>query len=258
VLALRPETLDPVMVELTKLIPSREGRRVLVQALARQPSWRPHFFTIARARSIRPEDALALLNDVRAHRPGGDHGLERQLYITSLINAGQVRRARQLWLEMLPERERSSHLLMANAGFRGRPVGPPFGWALHALDVGRAEIKDAGTQRPYLNVDYFGGSNALLAEQLLALPPGSYRLRYDVAGESGSGSSTIYWSVSCYSGAELVRSEMSRLVASLRPRQAAFIVPGSGCEGQRLRLAAEAGDVPATVTLRVAGLEIAR
>ncbi|HEX9931932.1 MAG TPA: hypothetical protein VGB08_03745 [Allosphingosinicella sp.] len=258
VLGLRPETIEPVMGELTKLMATAEGRRVLASALAREPSWRQQFFAVARARSVTPPQALALLEAVRARRPNADHSLERQLYITSLIGAGQLRQARQLWLEMLPEAERSRHLLMANARFRGRPVGAPFGWDLRALDVGRAEIRDANTARPWLEVDYFGGSNAVLAEQLLALPAGRYRLRYELAGEVGSGSSTLFWSLGCESGSpQLLRMEMNRLSGTMRPQEAQFSVP-AGCDGQRLRLQAEAGDVPATVVLRIAGLEIVR
>lgn len=258
-LGLRPDATEPVMAELTKLLSTADGRRVLARTLAGKPAWRSQFFTIARARSVRPEDALGLLNEARRIQPRGDHRLERQLFITSLINAGQLRRARQLWLEMLPAQERPLHQLMGNRGFAGTPVGEPFGWSLNAVDVGRAELKDAGTRRPYLNVDYFGGSNAVLAEQLLALPAGAYRLRFDLAGESGSNSSRLYWGIACFSGSPLLlRYEMNRVSAAFRPHQATFVVPEAGCDGQRLRLIAEAGDVPATVNLRIAGLEIVR
>ena len=257
-LGLRPEAIEPVMGELAKLMATGEGRRVLASALSRDPSWRPQFFAVARARSVTPAQALALLDAVRARRPGADLTMERQLYITTLIGAGDLRRARQLWLELLPANERARHQLMANAGFRGRPVGAPFGWALHALDVGRAEIRDAGTQRPYLDVDYFGGSNAVLAEQLVALPAGIYRLRYALAGEMGSGSSNLFWRIDCSSGTpELMRKQMNAPTARFQPQEARFTVP-AGCDGQRLRLQAEAGDIPATVTLRIAELEIVR
>jgi tetratricopeptide (TPR) repeat protein len=259
VLELRPAATGPVMAELTKLISTRDGRLVLTQALAREPSWRDQFFATARARTVRPDDALALLNEMQALQPRQAHGLERQLYVSSLVHAGQVQRARQLWLAMLPEAERSRQQYMGNAGFRGRPAGEPFGWTLSSVDVGRAEIKGANTPQPYLNVDYFGGSNAVLAEQLLALPSGSYRLRYALAGESGSTSSRLYWNVTCYPDApQLLRNEMNQVTAAYKPQQAEFVVPASGCDGQRLRLMAEAGDVPAQVNLRIAGLEIVR
>jgi tetratricopeptide (TPR) repeat protein len=257
-LGLRPEATEPVMAELAKLMSTPDGRRVLAQTLADGPSWRADFFAVARGRAVRPEEALALMNEVRAVRPSADLRLERQLFISSLVNAGQLRRARELWLAMLPERERPRHMLMANSGFAGKPAGEPFGWSLYGVDVGRAEIKNTNG-RPYLGVDYFGGANALLAEQLLALPAGSYRLRYELAGETGSNSSSVYWTITCFSGApELLRRDMNRPTASFRLQQAAFVVPAAGCDGQRLRLMAEAGDVPATVNLRIAGLEIVR
>jgi tetratricopeptide (TPR) repeat protein len=256
VLGLRPETIEPVMAELTKLLATGDGRTVLADALSRDPAWREQFFAVARARSVTPAQALALMEAMRARRPNADLRLERQLYITSLIGTGQLRQARRMWLDMLPEAERPRHRLMSNPAFRGRPVGAPFGWDLRALDVGRAELRDAGTPRPWLEVDYFGGSNAVLAEQLLALPAGSYRLRYELGGEAGTGSSNLYWSLSCHSGSpELARMEMNRPSARMQPHEKRFTVP-AGCDGQRLRLQAEAGDVPATLVLRIAGLEI--
>jgi hypothetical protein len=259
VLQLRPEASGPAMAELTKLLSTGQGRRVLAQTLARQPSWREQFFAAARNRAIRPDDALAFLNEARALEPRSQHRLEQQLFIASLVNAGRLQRARQLWLGTLPEAERSRHALMGNSGFRGRPVGEPFGWSLKSSDVGRAEIKGADTPQPHLSVEYFGGSNAVLAEQLLALQPGTYRLRYDLAGESGSSSSRLYWGLVCHPDApKLLRNEMNRVTASYKPQQATFVVPASGCEGQHLSLIAEAGDVPAPVSLRIAGLEIVR
>lgn len=257
VLVLRQEALEPVMVELAKLIPLPEGRRVLADALARNPAWRPAFFSFARAQGVRPDDAAALLREVRARSPRADLSLERQLFVTALINDGQLRRARDLWLGSLPAGERSRHALMGNPRFEGQPVPAPFGWTLSAVDVGRAEVRDTNTPRPFLYVDYFGGSNAVLAEQLLALPPGAYRLRFEAAGEGASGSSTVAWTLACASGSpQLLRADLRSVAAPFRPFQAGFTVPASGCGGQRLRLIGEAGDMPSTVALRIRGLEV--
>jgi tetratricopeptide (TPR) repeat protein len=258
ILALRPEASGPVMIELTKLIATAEGRRVLAEALAREPAWQGDFYNAARSRPIAPANALALLNEVRARRPRSGDRAARQLYIAALANAGQLTRARTIWLETLPPAERAAHLLMANNGLRGRPVGEPFGWTLYARDVGRAELRDANTQRAHMVVEYFGGSNAILAEQTIALAPGTYRLRYGVSGESGTGSSSLYWAINCFTGSQqLLRKPIERVAARERRDEASFAVP-AGCDGQRLRLHGEAGDVPTTVSLRIAGLEIAR
>jgi hypothetical protein len=258
-LRLVPQAVHPVMVELTKLVSTRNGRSVLAEALVNEPSWRSSFFAVARTQSISPADANALLREVEARQPGGAHTFERQLLIGSLVKAGEVSRARALWLNALPPGERRRHLLITNSGFGGKPAGEPFGWTVSETSAGRAEIIGADTPNPHLNVEYFGGNNAVLAEQLLALPAGAYRLQFDVAGESGSRTPSIYWSIACSSGAPaLVRVQMSALTTSYKRREAAFRVPASGCDGQHLRLVAEAGEIPATSNVKIAALEIRR
>lgn len=258
-LSLRPNAVGPLMVELTKLMATPEGRSALADALARNPSWRPAFFTTARAQAVTPDQAYAFLQEVRARRPNGDLGLERRLFMTTLLNSGQIGRARDIWLQTLPESERSRYRLMANPGFAGRPVDPPFGWSLGAVDVGRAEIRDANTPRPHLFVEYFGGSSAILAEQLLALAPGRYRLRFEATGEGESGLSDISWTLVCRSGSpQLLGADMTGSGTAFRRKEIAFAVPASGCEAQQLRLIAEAGDVSSPVNLRIRGLEVVR
>ncbi len=257
-LLLRQQALEPAMVELAKLVRVPEGRRLLADALARNPAWRPAFFTIARGQGVTPDQAYSLMQEVRARRPDADLRLERELFMSALVGDGQIARAREIWLGTLPREERAANLLMANPRFAGRAVDAPFGWSLQATDVGRAEIRDAGSPQPYLYADYFGGSNAVLAEQLLALQAGSYTLRFDVAGEGASGASRLTWTLACQAGSpELARAELASATAAFRPMQVRFTVP-AGCAGQRLRLLAEAGDVPTTVTMRFRGLEIVR
>ena len=257
-LRLRPEVAQPVMAELAKVVSEPDGRRDLAAALVRAPSWRDSFFAAARAAPPRPEHALALLNEVRRLNPRGDHTREQQLLVSSLIRDGQVNRARALWISSLPESERRQSALLSNRGFRGGQGQLPFGWALQSLDVGRAEIVGAQTGNPYLDVNYFGGRNAVLVEQLIALPPGRYRLGYRAKSETGLGSADIYWSIVCSSGStELARDGLERLTPNYQTRQVTVIVP-SACDSQRIRLVAEAGDRSVPVSLQVADLDITR
>jgi len=259
ILSLRQDMIQPVMVELAKLIPLAEGRRLLADVLVRNPSWRTPFYAVARGAGVTPEQARALIDQMRARRPNADLRQEEQLYMTALVDAGQIRSAREIWLRALPQQEQSRHALLANPGFAGRRVAGPFGWTLNAVDVGRAEIRSEGSPNAYLYVDFFGGSNAVLAEQLLALPPGAYTLRFQAAGEGSSGSSRIAWTMACHPGSrQLLRLDVANVGEAFRPMQSSFTVPAGGCDGQRLSLAGEAGDMPSTVTLRIRGLEIVR
>jgi len=257
-LRLRPEVAQPVMTELAKLISEPDGRRDLAAALVRNPAWRDGFFAAARATPPRPDHALALLNEVRRLQPRGRHTQERRLLVASLIGAGQVRRAREFWLASLPESERTQSALLANRGFRGGQGQLPFGWALQSLDVGRAEIVDSGSENPYLEVNYFGGRNAVLVEQLIALPAGRYRLIYRAKSNTGLGSADLYWNVACLSGStELVRDRLQNLTPNYRSREVFLTVPAT-CDSQRIRLIAEAGDRSAPVNIQVTGLDITR
>jgi len=257
-LRLRPEVTQPVMAELTKVISEPDGRRDLAAALVQGPSWREGFFEAARAAPPRPEHALALLNEVRRLQPRGDHTQERQLLVSSLIRDGQVNRARTLWLASLPEAERRQSALLSNRGFRGGQGQLPFGWALQSLDVGRAEIVGAQSGSAHLDVSYFGGRNVVLADQLIALPPGRYRLTYRAKSETGLGSADLYWSVVCSSGSpELARDRLERLTQTYQARQVAVVVPPT-CDSQHIRLVAEAGDRSAPVSVQVTDLDITR
>jgi tetratricopeptide (TPR) repeat protein len=259
VLRLRPNAIDPVMGELAKLIASADGRRVLAVALARKPVWHKQFVAIARGKNVRPEHALGLLNEVRRVDPQGDHRLERQLVMYALLDDGQINRARAMWLASMPPQDQSRYELMANSGFRGRPIEPPFGWDFRSSDVGRAKIAGSDSPQPHLKVEYVGGSSAILAEQALALRPGRYQFRVLARGERETGSSTVYWSIACgKGGAELVRITPPQTPGDFRRHQSPFTVPASRCDGQHIRLHGEAGDVPGTVDMEFAGVEILR
>lgn len=256
----RNNELRPVMLpELTKLIGDPEGRDALATILATEPSWREDFFNVAGTRKVDPSDARALYERVRALKRGGDVRLERQFILQAQASSGDFAGARQTLVAGLPERERAANRFLFDGGFRGAPVGKPFGWKFEDMDIGRAEPARNGG-RAYLDVAYFGGRAETLAEQMLALRPGRYTLRAIARSDNGISSGTVAWSVSCLPARSPVVGllDLSRAGPAERRFAAAFTVPAAGCASQSLRLRAEPGDVAATVNLEVSGLEIAQ
>ena len=259
VLRLSGEARPLVLPELVKLIAEPGGRSALTRLLSTAPDWRRDFFAVAMDRPVRPDDALALLQEMEARQPRGNHAEGRRLYLQALFNAGQVTRARSLWLQTLPAELRARNMLLFNGDFRPVRAEPPFGWVLRDLDAGRATIEPVAAARPHLSVDYFGGRNVVLAEQFLALAPGRYRLAYLAKSETGVRSGNLYWRLSCVQGGtELGRSPIAGLTGAYRRIESGFGVPASGCPGQRLELHAEAGDVAVPVNLQIAAMELAR
>jgi hypothetical protein len=246
-----------VYPELARMAARPGDRRTLAAVLASDPSWRRDFLAAAARQRIAPGDVLALIEEMRRQRPGADLTPERDLYVQALAQAGDFRRARALWLETLPAPERARHALLFDGTFRqGRSV-PPFGWVYAGTESGRAERSLEGGQS-YLDVSYFGGSDVVLAEQVLTLEPGRYRLRTRAKSDGGDPTSgAILWNLTCIGGADLLRLPLAGLRESYRDLQAAFQVPGN-CPAQRLRLIGAAGDVAATIEMQLAAVEVLR
>jgi hypothetical protein len=256
-LRLNAQVRDTMLTEMTRLIALPDGRRELATALARNPAWRRDFFTAAHSRPFEPAAALDLYNQVRARRPSFTPALEYRLYLESLVRTGQVGRARGLWLDTLAPANRASSALLFDGDFSGTRALPPFGWVLAETEQGRAEMARDG--RPHLQVDYFGGSNEVLAEQILALSPGSYRLEFAARSEEGVSGANISWVVACYpSGTDLNRVGVSGLSQNYQRGTMSFTVPAGQCNGQVLRLVGEPGDVSVPVAFQIASTRIVR
>lgn|GEM_PF-2052102 len=246
------EAKRTILPELARQLRTPMGRRTMAPILAGNPGWRREFFAVARTQPIRADEARDLLERVRRLRRGGDDSLELGLYVQALVNDGEYRRARELWLEMLPPQARPAHAVLFDPGFSGARAEPPFIWAFRDTEAGRAV-----PARGYLDIAYFGGANVILAEQILALAPGSYRIGMRAKSESGISSGEIYWSIACLPGErEIARVPFAGLTADYRPLSARFSVPAN-CPGQRLRLNALPGDIAASIEAQVTGLEIA-
>lgn len=253
-----PEARRQLLPIIAGLIRQPAARPALAAVLASGPDWRQPLMDVAREQPIPPADALALLELVRS-RGAGDPAPERTLYVHRLLATGDVARARTTWFDALPPAERARQALLFDGAFRSRPGQGPFGWTLHQGTAGRAEIVSAGTDRPYLDVAYFGGSDAPLAEQTLALAPGRYRLAAQARGAEPIRSGEIFWSLRCLpQGPELIRLRLAELRPDYRTFGAGFAVPASGCSGQRLHLMAQAGDISSVVNLQIGSVEIVR
>ena len=194
---------------------------------------------------------------MQAQKKGGNLDFERQLILQAQVSNGEYAAARATALAVLPPAERAANQLLIDGNFRGLKVLKPFGWDFKDIESGRAELAREGG-RSFLDVAYFGGSNATLAEQTLALAPGRYTLRAVVRREGPANGGRLFWQVICAPSTTAIATlDMSGAGASGTRLATAFTVPG-GCPGQLLRLSAESGEIASTVTLQVSGLELSR
>ena len=252
----RSEELRPALLpELTKLVADPRGRAALATILARGPVWREAFFAAAGSRKLATSDARDLYERIRALKPNHDLMLERQLILQTQASSGDYVGARQTWLSALPREQRAANRFMFDGAFSGLRAPGPFGWTFKDTEAGRAEPARDG-QRTYLDVAYFGGQNATLAEQMLALPPGRHVLRLVARSPNGISSGKLFWRLTCLPGGSQIGTlDLGQAGAENRRFSAPFTVP-SGCPGQSLTLIAEPGDVATVVNVEIARMEI--
>ena len=152
--------------------------------------------------------------------------------ISKLVEHGQFTGAYEVWRLVTGVQDGQGSLF--NPGFAKSPAPPPFNWK-YATTGG--VIEPAGRGR--LQIIYFGRGDAVLAEQLLLLTAGRYRLSMDISDPPGAGGE-IGWTLTCLPGGQaLVRLPIERK----GPVAVTFAVP-PGCAAQRLSLSGIAGDFP--------------
>lgn len=247
-----------VLPELAKALSDEESRREIARLLAAEPAWRGDFLRTAQNAGVRPDHALGLLQTVRGFKGAdADLGPERNLYLHSLVQAGAFAQARSLWLEGRGRGDPPADAYLTNGRFAAEPQPSLFSWTLHDGSAGRGDIVPGQNGSGELHAQYFGGQNTALAEQLLALSPGRYRLEYTGRMEGGEGRGRIFWLVACRpSQTQAARLEITGLGPQPRRVASTFSVPASGCAGQVLQLVAETGDVAGTVDLRLSDLKV--
>jgi tetratricopeptide (TPR) repeat protein len=100
--------------------------------------------------------------------------------INKLVEQGQFASAYAIWRQVTGMSD--NHGALFNPGFAKSSVPPPFNWTL-ATAGGVVEP----TSGKRLQVIYFGRNDAVLAEQLLLLAPGAYRLNMTISDPPGEG-----------------------------------------------------------------------
>lgn len=166
--------------------------------------------------------------------------------LAGLVETGQFARARAIWAKTSGATVDPRQLIY-DARFADEKAPPPFNWALTSSTVGLAE-RQPGTR---LHVIYYGQEDGDLAKQLLALPPGAYRLSARV---SGGAAPQLSWSLSCV--------KASRPFATLGltggpSLEWTFSVP-SDCPAQWLALTGSSSDIARQTELTVSDLTLIR
>ena len=244
VLAGAPASAAQVFPVLRMSLQDPRAAALLTERLARRPPWRERFVA----------DVFAHQDDVDAARrlyaalsagPAKPTAGETGALVKRLADEHAYLEAHDLWRRTLSVAFRGGGGGVYDGGFRGGPGAAPFNWRLSNGSDAFAELARAPDGRPALHVQFSTGADARLAEQLMVLPPGAYRLRGAALLTDRQAPDQLAWSVTCAEGA---RAVLARAVqgaaggADWTSFDVAFEVPAEGCGAQWLSLRGLAQD----------------
>jgi hypothetical protein len=229
----------------------------MAQRLRAGPEWREKFIPYLTRREDAAPQAQALLAALRGGE-GGTTDAEVEGLMATLLMSGDLAKARNVWRSFLPRSAASADGAPYDGEFRGLPGAAPFNWRLETDDGVTAERTQALDGRPALHVQYSVARHHVLAEQLMLLPPGAYRLTGEGMTEAGEAPARLSWRVSCaeQAGSAFVETPVRGESGGWRTFSADFDVPAQGCAAQSLRLVNAAQDSFAGADAWISNLRI--
>lgn len=218
---------DALYAYLRKAAAFPDARDAIVRRLIASPRWRGAYIG---TRALEPQDYAdhMLVLAALAHGKAPPTAAEIAPFAQRLAETGNIDLARQLRHTFIPE-SRHAPLLdrrFARAGDNGAGL---FGWA---LPHGVATWATGGEG---LSLAY--ADNAKVAEQIVFLSPGRYRLTWKIRGMPNDGLDAVQWTLTCLDRDANIPFDLPQASdAGDGDRIVRQDVTIAGCDGQRLTL----------------------
>lgn len=244
ILRLSPRQAHAILPALESLATHPRGVAAVADHLGEHaPPWRERFLASWAARAPSEQLLDSVFDPLRESR----HPLtaaERDLWVTRLVQQDRVTKAHYLWIDGLPVEHRQQIGNVFDGGFELPTSNGGFGWRLGRVPGASIRLQGGGGVE---------GMQALMVEfqnrrvpfqhvqQMLALPPGDYRLSGrarldDIRSERG-----LRWTITCAKGgAVLAETERFSGRRTWSPFHMDFMVPAEKCAAQILLLRLDA------------------
>ncbi|MDB5699198.1 MAG: hypothetical protein JWN69_2002 [Alphaproteobacteria bacterium] len=247
---LMPDVENVFVPELARMAQEPKTRPTLRKMLQSDPRMLELVLNHLATKGDNPDIVLELAGNLRT--VSGEVGDWRQGLMISLVNRGDVARARRLWSYFGGGAAEANGNLIYDGDFEGHQGLPPFNWSLSSGNAGVAETDKSKA----LEVEYYGRADAELATQLLALPPGRYRFSFRAEGDLKGPAHRLIWRVQCVDGKTTpLQLPLSKITFAGRNIAVAFTVP-PGCPGQWLKLVGEPTEFPKNESVSIRNLKI--
>lgn len=174
----------------------------------------------------------------------------RASMVSQLVQAGEYAIARNLWQKGNPAGASGS---IHSPDFTDTKAPPPFNWKLTVDSTGAAERLPAGG----LSIAYYDRNPGPLAEQLLTLAPGYYRVSADFERTGGT-ADNVRLRIACHGSGTLLGEAAFTAERPGRNRiSLGFSVPPSNCRGQVLAITGVASEARGETQLQIVRVELA-
>lgn len=233
-LRIAPHLRAPMLAALLPHTDNSELLEAMVGALAADPPWRGAFARVLR--DADPAQAEAFLAEIAEATPLAP--AELAVRVEALTALGEPARAREVWLQSLPQTDRGLDGWPFDGGFEGMDQTGGFGWIWSdepGVTISTDAVDPAQGQQS-LQADFSGRVVRFVGpRQRLVLPPGTYEISSSVDDRTGS-SRRFAWFVQCTQGPNLVELDLPPASSSQwQTARASFDVPPD-CQGQQLTL----------------------
>ncbi len=222
---------------LNRIAEAPEGRKALLQALVRQPSWRPAFL-----------DALAANGEITAAQTifsrlaqttDGVTTAEISVLVRRLFAMQRYDEAAAVWRRLSPPAVVKSGVGLVNGGFEDLESAVPFTWEEASSETTLVEFTAppdrAGNPALHILHDGFDGGTLLL--QTTVLPPGAYVFTGVMMSDSPLAKDYIQWRISCAEGGVVLATGGFAYDRRWTKFELPFESP-PGCGAQRIQLLA--------------------
>lgn len=254
---LRPTQVSKLAILAVPMLRDPAGRRAVVTRMAANPAWRGIFLDLAQRESTDRTGFIAAMRALAA-TPGveiDDATLGGVL--TGMTGRGEYVAAHRLYTAFRPQPSGERGNQIYDGDFQRRPGPAPFNWSFSGTASAIAQIEPQPRGGPALVARTFGREPAVVASQLLTLPPGDWRLTVRMGSDDGPAADRFRWRISCLpAGREIARLGNPNELRDPQTLSTVFAV-GGGCAAQTLSLLAEAGDGPDS-SLRTITVDVRR
>lgn len=228
---------EPLLVALAGTPPAQPA---LVEVLQRRPPWRPAFLRLVATRAPDVEAVTPVFDALRRGEGGLDPTRELGPWLDRLVREGRVGQAYLLWAASLPPERQRSLGNVFNGDFEHEPLPVGFDWRFGRVSgarISRMKVPGSGDGGMALRVAFEDRRVPFShVRQLLALPPGDYRLSLRARADGLRSERGLVWEVTCLAGGRpLTATPPLRGHGDWQELEVDFTVP-EGCQGQWLVL----------------------